>query len=119
MTGEIKPATPEAMVTELKGTEGGRWQVKSHGSLYLFDLDGRPTVTRIPGPNATPNVNDCTRPLREIESISVGRRGYWTMEPDHFLLDCYWQITSRIEAITRCPDHPIDDQNDPAKATST
>lgn len=108
MTDEVNPATPEALVTELKGTEGGRWQVKSLGSVYLFDLDGQPTVTRVPGPHATPNVNDCTRPLQAIQSLSVGSRGRWTMEPDHFLLSYYWQVSSKVQSITRCPNDSVD-----------
>jgi hypothetical protein len=95
-------------VTELHGDEGGRWEVKTQGSVHIFDLDV-PNVTRHPGVGAQPSVNDVTRPLRNIEACAVGKRGYWTMEPDHYLLDHYWQITSSIVRITRCPDETASD----------
>lgn len=106
MTQEGNPRGHEpAEVTELLGSEGGRWEVKTLRSHHLFDLD-RQTVTRIPGPTALPSVNDVSRPIRTIEVCAVGRRGYWIMEPDDDEddLDYYWQLTGLVVQIARLSD---------------
>lgn len=79
--------------------------MKTQGSKHLFDLDSQ-TVTRHPGVTAQPSINDTTRRIRTIETCAVGKRGYWTMESDHYLMDFYWQITSSVVSITRIPNEP-------------
>ncbi|TFC16540.1 hypothetical protein [Cryobacterium glucosi] len=89
------------MKQSLTGDEGGCWTVTTVGSKYQFDLDAM-TVTRIPGRDASPTVNDCTRPILEIIHCTVGARGYWLMEPDADemkFLEHYWQMSSTIRSI--------------------
>ncbi|GHD46850.1 hypothetical protein D9V29_09225 [Mycetocola manganoxydans] len=110
MTDRRHPEVPEPIeVPELHGTEGGRWKVQTLGSVHIFDFNHPRTVTRYPGTHSQPSINDVTRELLDIGTCVVGRRGYWTMKPDNYLLDHYWQVTSLIQAITRLPDEPVDD----------
>jgi hypothetical protein len=93
------------MTTTLNGFEGGRWIVTTHGSTHLFDLDEM-TVTRIPGPNAAPTVNDQTRPLLEIVHCTVDECGYWLMEPEGAeteFLDYRWHLSTTIRRINPEP----------------
>ena len=60
-----------AEIDELTGNEGGRLQVVSQSSTYIFDLDTM-TTTRIPGPNAELTINDTARPIREIDPDRYG-----------------------------------------------
>lgn len=104
MTDPKGPSAPNPdELTELSHAEGGRWNVYAQGSVHRFDLDAG-TVTRIPGPNSRPSINDVTRKLRTIEASAVGRSGYWTLASDRDDVDFYWQVTSRIVRITRIPD---------------
>ncbi|NUU06182.1 hypothetical protein [Leifsonia sp. C5G2] len=68
------------------------------GSTYVFDLKHR-TVTRTPGPDSHPDMHDGQRTLRSIIQCEVGVSGYWTMQPDDFTVDYYWQLTSPIVSI--------------------
>lgn len=95
---------PPAEVTELRGSEGGLWEVTTIRSRHLFDLDHN-TITRVPGPEALPSVNDTTRPIREIKVCAVGQRGYWLLEPDRDDLEFYWQAIGVILRIARLPDN--------------
>ena len=61
-------------------------------------------MTRIPGPNARPGINDVTRPLKRIYKCRVGGRGYWTIHADDWETDLYWQYCSVISRIERVPD---------------
>ena len=112
MTDTTKPANSPAntadTVEELTGREDGIWDVVTRDSVHQFDFDAG-TVTRIPGPNARPGINDMPRLLMRIYECSVGQRGYWTMHPDAFDIDRYWQhcsLIARIERVTN-PDLPI------------
>lgn len=98
---------PRETVQELTGREEGIWDVVTRDSTHRFNFDTR-TVTRIPGPSARPGVNDATRPLMRIYECAVGQRGYWTMHPDAFDIDRYWQHCSVIARIERVigPDLP-------------
>ncbi|MGY4858268.1 hypothetical protein [Cryobacterium sp. AP23] len=89
-------------VSELTGDEGGLWRVSTRDSAHYFDLE-RGTVTRVPGANAPPTVNDRARPLRTIAAIKVGHRGRWTMHTDGWddEIDFFWANTSLIAAIER------------------
>ncbi|WP_104088718.1 MULTISPECIES: hypothetical protein [unclassified Cryobacterium] len=89
-------------VNELTGKERGIWRISTLDSIYYFDLD-LGTVTRVRGVNAPPTVNDRTRPLRAIETLTVGHQGRWTMLPDEGddNMDFYWASTSRVEQIDR------------------
>jgi hypothetical protein len=98
-------------VTELLGSEGGRWEVETLRSHYLFDLDLQ-TVTRTPGPTARPSVNDTTRAIRSIKACEVGYRGYWIMEPDKADVEYYSEFTGLIVKITRLPDNVEPEQTD-------
>jgi hypothetical protein len=97
---ETVPVTAE----ELTGAESGSWRVVTRDSSHLFDLDER-TVTRIPGPSASPTVNDRTRPLRHLHLCRVGLRGHWLMEPDSMdsSWDHFWHLSSLILRIERIP----------------
>ena len=96
--------TVPVTVEELTGTESGRWRVVTRDSSHLFDLDER-TVTRIPGPNAKPTINDLSRPLRLIRQCRVGSRGHWLMEPDSLdsPLEYFWHVSSVIQRIELIP----------------
>ena len=91
-------------VEELTGTESGRWRVVTRDSSHLFNLDER-AVTRIPGPNAKPTINDLSRPLRLIRQCRVGSRGHWLMEPDSLdsPVDYFWHVSSVIRRIELIP----------------
>ena len=115
MTDTTKPANSPAntadtvdTVEELTGREDGIWAVVTRDSVHRFDFDAG-TVTRIPGPNARPGINDVPRLLKRIYECTVGQRGYWTMHPDAFDIDRYWQYCSLIARIERVtdPDLPI------------
>ena len=87
-------------VEVLTGTESGSWRVVTRDSSHLVDLDKR-TVTRIPGSEAKPTINDRTRPLRLIRECRVGSRGHWLMEPDSTdsPVDYFWHVSSVIRRI--------------------
>jgi len=108
--------TVPVTVEELTGTESGRWRVITRDSSHLFDLDER-TVTRIPGPNAKPTINDLSRPLRLIRQCWVGSRGHWLMEPDSIdsPFDYFWHISSAIQRIELIPPtgHPAEGEAGP------
>ena len=95
-------AEDNSVVKQLKGTEGGQWQVRTRRSEYLFDLDNQ-TVTRVPGALAGETINDGCRALRAIETCEVGKSGYWTMFAGGYTdpIDYYWQISSEIMSIER------------------
>lgn len=115
MTDTTKPANSPAdtadtadTAEELTGREDGIWDVVTRDSVHQFDFDAG-TVTRIPGPNARPGINDVPRLLMRIYECTVGQRGYWTMHPDAFDIDRYWQhcsLIARIERVTN-PDLPL------------
>ena len=94
------PAVEPMHVTELRGDEGGAWRVTTRDSTHFFDLD-LGTVTRVPGVNAPPTINDRTRPLRSIDTLRVGARGRWTMHTDGWNedVDFFWAQTSLVAAI--------------------
>jgi hypothetical protein len=99
------PVVEPIRVSELRGDEGGAWRVTTRDSTHFFDLD-LGTVTRVPGVNAPPTINDRTRPLRSIDTLRVGARGRWTMYTDGWdeVIDYFWANTSivaTIEAISR------------------
>lgn len=73
------------------------------GSTYVFDLTHM-TVTRTPGPDSHPDMHDGVRHLRSIIQCQLGVSGYWTMVPDHFAIDYYWQLTSPIVSIVEQVD---------------
>ncbi|WP_198295496.1 hypothetical protein [Diaminobutyricimonas sp. LJ205] len=100
-------STGNGEVAELTGGEGGRWRVVTLHSEYHFDLD-MATVERVPGPNAAPTVNDVKRPIRSIGACQVGERGRWTMHPDDFEIDYYWQISGEIQQIERISERAHD-----------
>ncbi len=112
MTDTTKPANSPAdtvdTVGELTGREDGIWDVVTRDSVHRFDFDAG-TVTRIPGPSARPGINDVPRLLMRIYECTVGQRGYWTMHPDAFDIDRYWQHCSLIAGIERVtnPDLPL------------
>jgi len=89
-----------ANVAELTGDEGGVWRVVTRDSAHYFDLD-RGAVTRVPGPNARPSINDQARPLRTIDTLKVGARGRWTMRTvgGSEDVDFYWHHSSEVLAI--------------------
>ena len=91
-------------VEVLTGTESGSWRVVTRDSSHLVDLDKR-TVTRIPGSEAKPTINDRTRPLRLIRECRVGSRGHWLMEPDSTgsPVDYFWHVSSVIRRIELIP----------------
>lgn len=89
---------------ELSTSSTGIWRVTTLGSTHVLDLDYG-TATRFPGAGASPSINDCTRPLRTLDTCRVGGRGRWTMYADSFsdIIEYFWQVTStilRIERIT-------------------
>ena len=107
------PETVEA----LTGTESGSWRVVTRDSSHLVDLDKR-TVTRIPGSEAKPTINDRTRPLRLIRECRVGSRGHWLMEPDSTdsPVDYFWHVSSvirRIELILPTGHHQAEPEAGP------
>ncbi|TFD66079.1 hypothetical protein [Cryobacterium sp. Hh38] len=95
-------APDDNTVTSLTGSEGGLWQVSTRDSTHYFDLDAH-TVTRVPGTNATPGINDVARPLRSIDTLTVGRGGRWTMHTDGWSdsIDYYWHESSLVAKIER------------------
>jgi hypothetical protein len=95
-------APQEPTVTSLAASESGLWKVSTLYSSHYFDLDAR-TVTRVPGKDASPGINDVTRPLRRIEKLTVGLRGRWTMHTMGWsdTVDFYWHDSSVIERIER------------------
>lgn len=104
MTDRTDPGGgPADTVQELTGREDGVWNVVTRDSVHRFDFTAG-TVTRIPGPNARPGVNDVPRPLKRIHECRVGERGYWTMHADVWEIDCYWQRCSVIDRIERVID---------------
>lgn len=97
--GELAEETPE-QVNELTGEEGGVWRVVTRDSVHILDLD-RGTGLRIPGPTASPTINDLVRPLQRLQVCKVGELGRWRFEPDNPFTDYYWQITSQVVRIER------------------
>ena len=95
-------APDDNTVTSLTGDEGGQWRVSTRDSTHYFDLDAR-TVTRVPGTNATPGINDVARPLRSIDTLTVGSGGRWTMHTDGWSdsIDYYWHESSLVAKIER------------------
>jgi hypothetical protein len=104
MTDQTDPdgRTPDT-VQELTGREDGIWNVITRDSIHQFDFTAG-TVTRIPGPNARPGINDVPRPLQQISKCRVNQRGYWTMRSDLWVVDVYWQNCSVISRIERAVD---------------
>jgi hypothetical protein len=97
-------APDNTTATSLGGGEGGLWRVSTRDSAHYFNLDNR-TVTRVPGATAAPGFNDVSRPLRSIDTLTVGLRGHWTMYTTGWsdTIDFYWHdssIVARIERIT-------------------
>ena len=92
--------TAGGTVTELTGTEGGVWQVRTRDSVHIFDLDVW-TVERKPGPNTWADPSDGPRRLRTIKACRVGERGHWTMNSDDFFIDYYFHYSSVIQRIHR------------------
>ena len=91
-------------VEALKVGDAGRWRVVTQSSAYIFDFD-EGTVERLPGPDATPSINDRPRPIRNIRECRVGKGGWWTMDNDGYNdpNEYYWQMTTPIRSIT-CED---------------
>lgn len=96
-------SVPADTVQELTGREEGVWDVVTRDSVHQFDFTAG-TVTRIPGPNAHPGINDVPRPLKRIYKCRVGERGHWTMDADAWEVDLYWQYSSVISRIERVLD---------------
>lgn len=109
-------STAADTLQELTGREDGIWNVVTRDSVHQFDFTTG-TVTRIPGPNARPGINDVPRPLRQISECKVNERGYWTMRSNDWAIDRYWQhcsIISRIERVTT-PHSPASAGSDPER----
>ena len=96
-------ARDDAAVTELTGSEVGRWRVATQGSSHLFDF-GKRTVERIPGPDAHPMFDDGMQPLLGIETCRVGERGFWFIRSFDNLIDYFWHDSSIIRSIERLDD---------------
>lgn len=98
------------MAENLTGAEGGCWTVTTLSSTHRFDLDAM-TVTRIPGSDAVPTINDQTRPLLEIVTCTVGARGHSLMTPDDRdspFLEHYWHLSMQVTSIEPAlPDGPL------------
>ena len=103
MTDHTDPSGPSDTLEELTGREDGVWNVVTRDSVHRFDFTAG-TVTRIPGPQAHPGINDVTRPLKRIYECRVNGRGYWTMHADDWQTDLYWQHSSVITQIERVAD---------------
>ena len=100
MTDHTDPSGPSDTLEELTGREDGVWNVITRDSIHQFNfITGM--VTRIPGPNARPGINDVPRPLRQISTCRVNERGHWTMRSDSWDVDLYWQHSSVISRIER------------------
>ncbi|TFB76739.1 hypothetical protein E3O06_01675 [Cryobacterium glaciale] len=109
------------MTYALTGAEGGRWLVRTIGSIHRFDLEAM-TVTRIPGKDSAATLNDQTRPLIQIVHCTVGARGYWLMspEPDESeYVEHFWHLSSTIQSIEPAvdddPDRDIAPRPDPER----
>ena len=89
-------------VRELTGGESGCWVVTTEHSEHMFDLDAG-TVERVPGPDAVPFSSDRPRPLRTIEQCQVGKRGYWTVFSDDFMVEFKWHLSTEVLRIVRVP----------------
>jgi hypothetical protein len=100
MTDHSDPSRPSDTLEELTGREDGVWNVITRDSVHQFNFITS-TVTRIPGPNARPGINDVPRPLRQISHCRVNERGHWTMRSDLREVDLYWQYCSVISRIER------------------
>lgn len=113
MTNPADSASPETL-DELTGSEDGLWDVVTRSSVHRFDFAAG-TVTRIPGPTAHPGINDVPRPLMKIHACRVGKSGYWTMHPDDWEIEHYWQHTTTIVRIERAsePASPLLVEPDP------
>lgn len=96
------PETETEGAMELTGSEGGTWRVVTRDSQHFFDFD-KGSVTRVPGLDASPSINDRPRPLRSIDALKVGARGRWSMGTDGWseTVDFFWHISSTIARIER------------------
>jgi hypothetical protein len=96
------PSIEPSQVNELLGSEGGAWRVTTRDGEHYFDLDFG-TVTRVPGINDLPTINDRTGPLCTIDTLRIGRRGRWTMlnERSDGVIDYYWAEASLVVSIER------------------
>lgn len=103
--GEMLPPPPE-QVTDLKTQSSGRWRVTTVGSVHEFDLSGRPTWSRVPGPEANfPDYSPVKWQLRTLDRCEVGSSGFWTMpESSDFLVEYWWHRSSIVRLIERIPD---------------
>jgi len=92
----------DGTVTSLAANESGLWRVSTRDSNHYFDLDAR-TVTRVPGRNASPGINNVARPLRTIDTLTVGLRGHWTIHTHTWsaTIDFLWHDSSVVERIER------------------
>jgi hypothetical protein len=97
-----------APITELTMGLRGLYLVTTQTSVYEFDLRGRrkSMVVRRSSSAATHSWASVSRSLRSLEDCVVGRRCYFTMNPDEFAvqLEYYWQWTSEIASIELIPD---------------
>lgn len=95
------PTDDAHCVEELQPGSTGVWRITTAGSTHVLDLVNG-TVTRFPGPGSAPTVNDCTRPIRTLDTCRVGERGRWTMYPEEPSdVDYYWHVTSVVRRIER------------------
>jgi hypothetical protein len=101
--GDSRPTAEQ--LTELTRGEGGIWRVVTHDSQRSFTLD-EGTVTRVPGLDARPSINDRTRPLRTIDALRIGARGRWSMDTDGWsdTVDWNWHVSSVVARIERVTD---------------
>lgn len=79
------------------------------GTQYIFNWTEF-TVTRIPAPGASPSVNDGVRPLRTVDSYTVGEAGFRTMRSNDPDVDWYWQATNPIVSILQISIEQASDQ---------
>lgn len=91
------------VVTELTGSEVGRWRVTTQHSHHVFDFEAR-TVERVPGPDAHPMFDDGLQPLLGIDSCRVGERGLWFIRSFDDLVDYFWHDSTAIRNIERIAD---------------
>lgn len=87
-------------VTELDGSEGGRWRVTTLQSAHFFDFDAG-TVQRFPGAEATPMPEAGPQLLRSLERCRVGETGFWTLLSSDFWVEYLWHRSSTISRIER------------------
>ena len=78
------------------------WVVTTEHSEHTFDLDAG-TVARVPRPDAVPFSSDQPRPLWTIEQCQVGKRGYWTVFSDNFMVEFGWHLSTEVLRIVSVP----------------